>query len=44
MNGRLLIEKIGKSLDISKLSNALYSIKLTAIQSKQSLNYKIIKN
>ena len=44
MNGRLLIEDIGNSLDISKLSNSEYIIKLTALQSKQSLNFKIIKN
>jgi hypothetical protein len=44
MNGRLLIEDIGNSLDISKLSNAEYIIKLTALQSKQSLDFKIIKN
>jgi len=44
MNGRLLIEDIGNSLDISKLSNAVYIIKLTDLQSNQSLDFKIIKN
>ena len=44
MNGRLLIEDVGNSLDISKLSNAVYIIKLTDLESNQSLDFKIIKN
>jgi len=44
MNGRLLIEDVGNSLDISKLSNTIYIIKLTDLESSQSLDFKIIKN
>ena len=44
MNGRLLMEDVGNSLDISKLGNAVYIIKLTDLESNQSLDFKIIKN
>lgn len=44
MNGRLLMEDIGNSLDISRLDNAVYIIKLTDLESNQSLDFKIIKN
>ncbi|MAH20519.1 MAG: hypothetical protein CMB96_03630 [Flavobacteriaceae bacterium] len=44
INGKLLYENIGNSLDISKLDNALYIVKLVDIINNQSFELRVIKN
>ena len=44
INGKLLYENIGNSLDISKLDNALYIVKLVDMINNQSFELRVIKN
>ena len=44
INGKLLYENIGNSLDISKFDNALYIVKLFDLISNRSIDLKVIKN
>ena len=44
INGKLLYENIGNSLDISKFDNALYIVKLFDLISNRSIDLKVLKN
>ena len=44
INGKLLYENIGNSLDISKFNNALYIVKLVDLINNQSFELRVIKN
>ena len=44
MNGRMVIESNGNSIDLSKLSSAIYIVKLFDEEDEQFSSYKVIKN